>query len=170
MRLISRRIYRAFAELDPYSDEQCIRFVDSARRGPLITALHTTAILAVTLPLLCLALAGTVYLFETLSRIIWLRRPFAFEAAWILSTALMFAFACGAGLVVRDMLLRRRLRYVLRSRGTCPACQYSLVGLEVSPRSTVACPECGVEVEVDASLAELTREGDGKRFVTDGTP
>src|SRR5207248_1782994 len=33
MRLIVRRIYRAFPELDRYSDEQCQRFVRATRRG-----------------------------------------------------------------------------------------------------------------------------------------
>ena len=33
MRLLVRRIYRAFPELDRYSDEQCRRFVRSANRG-----------------------------------------------------------------------------------------------------------------------------------------
>src|SRR5207247_1731505 len=35
MRLIVRRIYRAFPELDRYTDEQCRRFVRAARRGGL---------------------------------------------------------------------------------------------------------------------------------------
>ncbi len=160
MRLLTRRIYRAFPELDRYDDEQCARFVKSARKGGLMTILHTAAILITVLPLISAALVATLYLYDRLgtANIAILRRPWGFEFTWLLASCLMFACAMSAGLLVRDTLLRRRLRFVLRTRGACPACQYSLVGLAVSDSSTVQCPECGVEIDVDASLAELTTE------------
>ena len=49
---------------------------------------------------------------------------------------------------------------VLRTRGTCAGCRYSLVGLPLSDSSAITCPECGLETEVDSSLAELTRRDD----------
>lgn len=158
MRLLTRRIYRAFPELDRYTDEQCSRFVKSARKGGLTTLLHTAAILATLLPLMGAALLGTTYLYDKLgtANIALLRVPWGFEIAWLLASCALFACAMSAGLLVRDILLRRRLKFILRTRGACPACQYSLIGLTVSDESMVQCPECGVEIEVDASLAELS--------------
>lgn len=160
MRLLTRRIYRAFPELDRYNDEQCARFVKSARKGGLTTLLHAAAILATLLPLMGAALLGTTYLYDTLgtANISILRVPWGFEITWLLASCTLFACAMSAGLLVRDILLRRRLKFVLRTRGACPACQYSLIGLTVSDESMVQCPECGVEIEVDASLAELSTD------------
>ncbi len=173
MRLLTRKIHRAFPELDSYGDEQCDRFIRSARSSPLVVVLHTVAILGTMLPLLMLGLLGAlklsdrwmVFAFADLSDIFTLRM-----LKWLSTGGLMLLAGPIAGYVVRDLLLRQRLRYVLRKRGGCPGCGYSVIGLRVerheSGASIVRCPECGVQVEVDASLAELEKgEGASARAV-----
>ncbi len=166
MRLITRQIHRAFPELDSYDDEQCARFIKAARSGASVWFLHTTAILAVTLPLLFVGIGLSawasdklrIYSFTTQSFELWLG-----IALWMLATVLFLGFGLVAGYLTRDLLLRRRLRYILQTRGGCPGCGYSVIGLAVTTKdngaTSVRCPECGSEVEVDPSLSELVREG-----------
>lgn len=75
---------------------------------------------------------------------------------------LHFAVAAAAGLWTRDLLLRRRIRMVVRDRGVCLACSYSLIGLFVDQNHRVTCPECGQVTEVDPSLGELASGEDGR--------
>jgi hypothetical protein len=49
----------------------------------------------------------------------------------------------------------------MRVRGRCGECHYFLGGLPVGNDLLVTCPECGFITEVDASLGELRKEGDG---------
>lgn len=55
MRHLTRRIYRAFPELDRFPDEACERFVRAARRGWATTLVHATIVSAVVLPGMLLA-------------------------------------------------------------------------------------------------------------------
>lgn len=165
MRLLTRKIHRAFPELDSYDDEQCHRFIKSARSNPWVMLLHTAAILAATIPVLVLGMIGAVWLSDKL-------RIFDFVGStdilslrllvWLPTGGAMMAAGPIVGYIVRDALLRRRVRYVLRTRGGCPGCGYSVIGLAVTQRedggTIVRCPECGVDVEVDPSLAELVKE------------
>lgn len=66
------------------------------------------------------------------------------------------------GMIVRDWLLRKRIRFAIFNRGVCQKCDYSLVGMPVSAKSTVMCPECGMESEVDPALGELVQDASGK--------
>lgn len=167
MRLITWKIHRAFPELDPYDDEQCRRFIKAARSSPLVAALHGAAMFSTMAPLLIGGIAGVLFLSDRY-------KALDFSLPSLLTpTGLLFLLACLvlvsigplAAYLVRDRLLRRRLAFVLRTRGACPTCAYSLIGLPLSSRNTVLCPECGVEVEVDASLGELSREGTGRILV-----
>ncbi|MBN4052617.1 type II secretion system protein GspG, partial [bacterium AH-315-K20] len=69
-------------------------------------------------------------------------------------------------MLIRDKLLLRRVRFVLRARGACPSCRYSLLGIVVSADNIVICPECGMEVEADPSLKELTTDEQGRQRFT----
>lgn len=167
MRLITWKIHRAFPELDPYDDEQCRRFIRAARSSPLVASLHAAAMFLTMAPLLLGGIAGVLYLSDRY-------KALDFSLASLLTPTGLFFLAACLGLVsigplaaylVRDRLLRRRLAFVLRTRGACPTCAYSLIGLPLSRNNSVLCPECGVEVEVDASLGELSREGTGRVLV-----
>lgn len=167
MRLVTWKIYRAFPELDGYDDEQCRRFIKSARSSPLAALLHAAAMFVTMAVLLAAGIAAVLMLSDRY-------KALDFSPGSLLTpTGLFFLLSCLllisagplAGYLVRDRLLRRRIAFVLRTRGVCPTCRYSLVGLPLSPRNSVLCPECGIEVEVDASLGELSREGTGRVLV-----
>lgn len=87
----------------------------------------------------------------------WVMAHVAALAAFAVAALVAFVLA----MVVRDALLRRRVRYVLKARATCPGCSYPLLGLSVSAAMTVDCPECGHHMQVDPALAELSREPSG---------
>lgn len=76
---------------------------------------------------------------------------------------LVMLFSLGGlfGAVTRDILLRRRVQRVLRTRGRCAQCTYFLGGLPVSVNLQVVCPECGFLTQVDKSLGELAGSADG---------
>jgi hypothetical protein len=164
MRLPVRRIYRAFPELDRFSDEQCRRFVKAASRGWRVV-LHVLLILAVLIPGLLASAWAADKAFEASEEyqngqrhdVIW--APIAAGAA----TIPLFILAALLALVVRDLLLRLRIGRILRRDSSCPKCHYRLVGLAVSRQSTITCPECGFEASVDRSLSELTINAEGKR-------
>ena len=173
MRLPTRHIYRAFPELDTYSDEQCQRFMRASRGGFARTIVHAAIILAITLAGF---VGGSLFLFWFINSttqnvpIMNLGKP---APLWqsILYTILIIAtvaFGPILGFLARDFLVIDRIRWILRSRGLCPTCRYSLVGLAVDEHARVLCPECGNPTGVDPSLGELTTDEAGRpRFKPD---
>lgn len=161
MRLLTREIHRAFVELDPYGDEQCWRFIRVAQGRWLAKTLMAAGALGAAVGMFIAGFAGWVAVLHGLrayeSDVVgggWWRWPLA-----VLAGVPFMGLGPLSGYFARDRLLELRLRYVLRRRGRCPGCRYSLIGLSLTPRSTVFCPECGAECEVDPSLGELAREG-----------
>ncbi|MFZ4573036.1 MAG: hypothetical protein ACOYN0_01480 [Phycisphaerales bacterium] len=153
MRLLTRRIYRAFPELDRYNDDQCRRFVAAAsgsarRRAARCAAAIVTSLLWAVAPVG----AARAISRDTLSTWVPPLWPFLFV---LLAPAI--------GYLARDVLLRFRVRSILRDRGTCVRCRYSLIGAPVSEGLLVTCPECGTVTEVDSSLNELVLNDDGTR-------
>ena len=147
MRLPVSKIYRAFPELDRFSDEQCELFVYRARLARSFESMNTVVMFAVVAAVgLCCAaqamLSGALLGF--------LRRTFgsnlkAQDLQLALSLAMWIAVPALAGLLARDVFLRRRLRDVIWRRleqVRCPHCRYSLLGQRVSD-SLIRCPECG---------------------------
>lgn len=144
MRIPFSKVYRAFPELDEFTDAECQGFVQMAQREKAV-ALLATAMGAV----VCSLLTGIVVAFGTGSILASVfdapeRSPrgdvrfgvfFAvIGAAGVLSAALV-------GLLIRDLWIRwaitRRLRIA-----RCLRCSYSLLGLSVID-GRVQCPECG---------------------------
>lgn len=165
MRILTKYLWRAFPELDRFSDDQCARFVHSANSRRL------ARIITWSITLFASALAAAIAIIGP----IWARpsynRPRAFPTYedifehvflgklwfWVLwMTAAMLA-----GFVTRDILLRVRIRRLLRVRSVCMQCRYSLLGLTVPSDLIVHCPECGTPTQVDASLGELTVDDAG---------
>lgn len=168
VRFLTRRIDRAFPELDSYDDETCRRFVRAARRG-FAWLMHAAIIFAVAVA----GVVGGAWATDQLSR--WLHRglrPTDSDFVPVLVTVLGGAVLMGVGpllgFLVRDRLHRRRLRFILRNRGSCPACSYKLIGLTLSDDSCITCPECGLRVKVDAALGELARDGSGRALLASG--
>jgi hypothetical protein len=159
--LLHNRIHRAFPELDPFTEERCLSFLHAAAGSVIRRALHGLVSFLVGVVVLIGGMFGTAWAVHTLSggrgNLDW--------TAEVLPFLLPLCAAPVAGFLARDFLLRRRVRWVLRTRGACPVCRYSLVGLPVGIKNTVTCPECALEVEVDPSLGELVLDEAGlKRF------
>lgn len=155
MRLIARKVYRAFPELDRFSDHQCERFVRAVNRKYRSFVLRWFLVGTLS----ALALAASLALVEwllyerdngwrTYQRVPWF-------IADLLSLALPLMLAGGVALVTRDIVIRLQIRRVIKTRGTCLTCGYSLLGIRVAEDRTVTCPECGTLAEADDALGEL---------------
>lgn len=161
MRVPLAKVYRAFPELDGYSDEQCRRFLRVARKTMRRRWLHRGLIALIVLVSLVLSgLAAALVLH--LAPAMWdPLAPWRTRGGVLCFLALLVLVAAPplTWLLATDFFLRRRLKGALRSKGRCPQCRYSLVGLPLGPRGMVTCPECAYECEVDPSLAVLARRG-----------
>ncbi len=160
MRLLTRRIHRAFPELDRYDDEQCARFIRAARRG-VRRRLWVTS-LVVLAGLLAFALSGVAWMQVSRPEDWAQPTPSAKYFFLLLLTLPVAAAGPVTAYLTRDWLLRRRIRYILRARGQCMNCHYGLIGLPVGAESEVTCPECQTICYVDPSLGELVLDESGK--------
>ncbi|HRJ49720.1 MAG: hypothetical protein KF787_10765 [Phycisphaeraceae bacterium] len=140
MRLPLSKIYRAFPELDSFTDDQCVRYVAAARKG------WPSRLLA------ALACLGTLLLtIITLGIVVGLAMEM--DSHPLLMAAVLFAiFPSGvlAAMIVRDAFLRAWLRRRILN-ATCGGCGYSLLGLSASMSQAgliLRCPECGGENEL----------------------
>ncbi|MFM9958682.1 MAG: hypothetical protein ACKVZJ_11445 [Phycisphaerales bacterium] len=180
MRLITKKLWRAFPELDRFDDEKCRRFVKTAQRGfaPMLgrLALNLAAFVFVVTALI--AAGGTlVTVFATPDINVspamgGMGQRFnsnAFMYGWVAVVVGAVVAACMTSLVVRDQLLRRRVALFIKARGHCPRCRYTLLGIRVPESLKINCPECGLELEVDEALTELAPSAGGGR-PSDGTP
>ncbi len=164
MRLMTVKVYRAFPELDRYSDEQCLRFIRAARRGVRSWWHFLLYILVFHMGL---TIAGVIAFaaFDYSEDYQIARRA---DIWWVSALAYVVAIPAIAivpmgVLLMRDVLLRRRVRWVLNTQSACPSCRYGLIGLAVSPDNTITCPECGHVAAVDPSLGELTVDEQGRQ-------
>lgn len=173
-RLPVQHVYRAFRELDTYADEQCRRFVQAAKGSIRRRLFGLALIVLVTLIGASGGIAGFSYIqgcFLDPHRTLNIGHPLVTWYGWLLNIALgITAFIAGPilGYLARDFLLIRRIRHILRTRGTCISCRYTLVGLFVAPDLSVTCPECGTTTTVDPALGELVTDEAGRpRFRPD---
>lgn len=145
--LTTKKLYRAFPELDGFTDRQCENLV--AQVG------YTTwygGVVAVSV-----AAAGFLVFFLTLTLLMsiessvdgWMKRSVGAGAGEGLCTlaALVTLFVPPpiAGLLARDVVMKLYLGAALRrriDRIRCLDCRYVLLGLSVVD-SYVKCPECG---------------------------
>jgi hypothetical protein len=145
MRLITRKIHRAFQALDHFSDAQCAHIV-AAARGGIFARLCMVGIQLILAAGLALGVGGL------------LRRMTGpsvnmFVVAWrtYLLLSLFIALTIGTFgvtfLLVRDWLLRFKVHLLLQRVGFCIACRYNLIGLRVID-CAVLCPECGLPKEL----------------------
>ena len=154
MRLISRKIWRAFPELDQYEEEVCIAYVKHARRLGNIWkgAICTLAAFFIGFGIWL----GVVYLTPDLFEIA--TSPLASDVQILLSHLLISVMVTGfiwfsllCEFITRDVWLRRTIRAHLNSI-TCDGCGYQLVGLTIESAGHmkfVVCPECGNRTELN---------------------
>jgi len=161
--------------LDAFSDEQCQGFVRSAsrswgRRGlrVVIQGVVAGAALGATSLL-------SRWLVEWLGRAaeVWFRQ----DASFLLTMGVLLFFVLFstsmAWLMTRNIQLRRAIRWVMNSRGSCASCSYGLTGLPVSGEGEVVCPECGMRLMADGARGEVVVDERGlARFLpcADATP
>jgi len=150
MRIITRRIYRAFPVLDRFPDDQCraiVRRVASRKLIVLVVmigaALAFVACLAVMIYLWAYHGSRATRFAEYLElHLGGTTGSGLFGVILIVGT---FAPPCFASLLTRDVILsllvKRQLKNFLRIR-QCPACSYLLIGAPVTD-DRVKCAECG---------------------------
>ncbi|MBS0196977.1 MAG: hypothetical protein JSR77_09475 [Planctomycetes bacterium] len=160
MRLLTRRIHRAFPELDRYDDEQCARFIRAARRG--VRRRLWVTFLVVFAGVFAFALSGVAWMQVSRPEDWAQPTPWAKYILLLLLTLPVAAAGPVTAYLTRDWLLRRRIRYILRARGQCMNCHYGLIGLPVGAESEITCPECQTICYVDPSLGELVLDESGK--------
>lgn len=158
MRLITRyTLYRAFPELDRFSDTQCIRFVRTANRSLWVTMLRRIMLTAAGLATTAIVGGGFWLIYAALQM-----RPARFVGGvgfylyYLVPLVLAAATGFVAAMLVRDRWLLSRVRRVIRERALCLQCRYLLLGLPLTDDGKIVCPECGYSTEVDPSLGELT--------------
>lgn len=154
MRLITPQVYRAIPELDRFSDEQCRQFVRVANRSILGRLVRSIIITVLGLVVACASTLASIYVWGSVDS----RQLMPFAASVVVSVALastMLLVGLCALLVLRDRLLGRRVRRLIRDRGNCFQCGYSLLGVRVASDNTVICPECGVKADTDQAFNEL---------------
>ena len=161
MRLIRKRIYRAFPELDRFSDEQCRRFVGAANSSWGRRVGRWAIVALVTVAGWAVAIAGVGLFGDRLDRV-FLRVSSLWAVVWGLALVGVMTAPLIAALVARDLLLRRRVRGLIQRSGACPECHYSLLGMRVGADLRVTCPECARVIDVDPALGELAADELGK--------
>ena len=164
-RWLVRHIWRAFPELDPFTDQECRAFVQAARKMRLLTVVR--AVLLVAAPVT--AAVGVLVALPAVSALVFRGAKGSFLTGSAAHFVIVLVGMAIAGVVppalclaLRDWLLQHRLRTVLDVGGRCPRCRYSLVGLVIPESLHIPCPECGMECRVDGSLTELSRRADSE--------
>ncbi|MBY0395864.1 MAG: hypothetical protein K2X91_05250, partial [Thermoleophilia bacterium] len=161
MRLIRRKIWRAIPELDAFDDALCRAFVRVAASSWRARAVRYVSVVLIGVVTIALAimLSASLHNWRVLSRLD--------DGPRLLLAGIPLTFTLAAGfltaLLVRDHLLRRRVRQLIRDRGGCPHCGYRLLGVPVDAELRVVCPECGKPTVVDAAMGELAAGAAGQR-------
>jgi len=165
MRIPMSRVYRAFPELDRFTDDECERYVSfvSQRAGCRNSFISVVAAVCVTIvaPILGAMVFSAV------------RLAIPPRLRDLVPIVVIAMFACGplVGLLTRDRLLRNGIRDRLK-HARCPACEYSLVGLTIM-QGHVKCPECGLDIELtrhDITQADLVAERTAPAYPTSANP
>lgn len=146
MRIPKRKIYRAFPELDLFSDEQCERFMRRIEVSGLRKEVPRTGFL--------LAAGSTLFFGCFVSGIMLDAYYFTLIRSGdevvkifciLLGMLVFLSLPPMLGLLARDVLLRRNLRSVIHEkldRIRCLTCRCILIG-QVARDGRVTCPECG---------------------------
>jgi len=149
MRLPGSKVYRAFPELDRFSDEECERFVGIAKHENQASMVLTGLLAAF------VAVAGTVLLIVILKTCVWWIlgaagggrvRPSDEGFGFLLVLPPSFLVGPVAGLLIRDAWLRNTINTKITTTN-CPQCRYSLLGLAPAD-GAILCPECGCRLNL----------------------
>lgn len=150
IRIPTSKIWRAFPELDPFSDEDCAHFMQRARSQGGFEVFINFALYGTGGFILFIIFAGLGPLFDWLRHLFWdqLGRVRAEEVAIFIILLAIGTLPTLGGLIARDIVYRRLMRRAINlqlDRIRCLECRYSLLG-QVAQEGRVRCPECGAVV------------------------
>ena len=154
MRFIASPIYRAFPELDGFTDEQCRNYLRQVYGGAQVR---------VAMWLVCpvLGVGGAM-------AVAWICAAIAHPSRGVTSTfaivgilAAVFASFGFGTLIARDVLLGLLVLRALGGTARCPSCDYSAMGLLVPADFMVTCPECGQSINITAYRDQCVAGADG---------
>jgi len=140
MRILTRRLYRAFPELDRFNDLQCERLMRRVHLDAWARLLvrSSAAVVFVTAFVFVLALLNTTDVLAPAEKL--------FRDGDILFALLcLLALPAFIAALTRDAALRRFLIRAIRlriDRVRCLGCKYILIGQRCED-GAVTCPECG---------------------------
>lgn len=143
MRLLVVELHRAFPELDPFTDQQCLSYVAEARKQFASVWMPMQA-LGVFLCLAMLFLSCFIGAFLASFLDDTLDLDIGSPAHPLIMVCVLGSWWLAAGwtpFALRDVGLRRAIRKRLDG-ACCSGCGYSLLGLAVAD-NRVLCPECG---------------------------
>ncbi len=149
MRLIVRKVYRAFPELDRFSDAECEGFVRHvARRHPFkrFVVYFTLGVLSMVLIVLCLGLLALV-VGQLPNNVRGMQFMVQFGII-LLGTTLSVLVPMFGVSNIRTAWLRGKIQKHL-SAIECAECEYSLIGLTIVDGG-IFCPECGQRFDLAA--------------------
>ena len=140
MRLLTRKIYRAFPELDQFDDEACVRYIRRvwSQKNSWKFWLMLIALVPISWVLWFAIMIGSSEIFD-LSVF-----PEMSDILTLMLTGFIW-MPIIAGFLARDLWLYRQLRKQIDG-AVCEDCGYCLVGLEIDKSEaieSVMCPECG---------------------------
>ncbi len=159
MRIPRRKIYRAFPEMDQFTDEQCVCFlrVIRVRRFWILFASIVVWILAFIAAFIVYARIVDPFFnsigVHRLLDVVMINIPGVGDLYWgdLLDTCSVVFLNVGAptmlAILTRDWFLHRALgRHIQGAR--CPGCRQSLIGLPILKEEdgqgpSARCPECG---------------------------
>lgn len=155
MRIPGRKIWRAFRELDEFSDEQCRRFIRAANPPSWTSVVRGVFLFAVGAGILVCVLYFLGPWTSDLDK--RFRSDFAEWLVLLPLWTIAIAISPLSVLVLRDLLLRISIWRIINIGGSCANCHYPLYGLPLSETLDCSCPECGAVTKVDPALVELVR-------------
>ncbi len=155
MRIPGTKVYRAFPEFDRFTEEQCRRLL--AADGQLDRTRLTRELKVCGLGSIVTIVAGVGlgWVLEQLKPAL-ARSPSLAPVADGAALAVLLLLVFGLMLGLREWLLRRQLRTILRGKTDCQKCGYPLLGLAIQPDRTALCPECGTATAVRGARLDLS--------------
>ncbi|HAI12954.1 MAG TPA: hypothetical protein DCM28_14700 [Phycisphaerales bacterium] len=148
MRIITRKLHRAFAELDHYSDEQCKQYLANLRQNKMRFSLRLI-LLPVLLTLLYFFAVpfglGNLIKYLQNHQLIDMGRDAHFYPIFLAGAVFWWIGSGIVFLMSRDLFLGKELSKIVNSQlqiTRCLGCSYSLIG-QTPDGDRLVCPECG---------------------------
>lgn len=141
--MTTTKIYRAFPELDDYSDEQCRVFL--AKCHAKVPRLAVGCLLPVLSYAMSLPVFGAIgfLMARLLEGFMTVKNE---ETIAFFLSLFVLAGPVVLALWVRDFILQRQLGRLVREKLEllrCRQCRYLLIGVNAKDGQFVTCPECG---------------------------